>query len=247
MIAARPGEGKTALMLTIAANISLGRPSAALDGHIVPLVKPTPSAFFSLEMPVNQIIWRLASQYTGIPSKKLRDGDLVGDAWDKYYSFIGESTGTPLFISHPGNRPTIAELRAEMRKMVSEHGVRVFFIDQLNYINAMMDGRAGDNIKLNAVAHDLKALANELAVTIIVAHQMNRNSDNVSEDPTTADLDQAGDKPADVVVFIRHKFSGEFVQSSWLYLAKSRMGERGRCPVVFIGERTRFESATRVF
>ena len=62
IVAARPGMGKTALTLSMARNIAVGQ--------------GIPVAFFSLEMSSVQLITRLISSETSLPSEKLRTGKL---------------------------------------------------------------------------------------------------------------------------------------------------------------------------
>ena len=67
VIAARPGMGKTAFVLSLAKNAS------------VDFKKPV--AFFSLEMSSAQLVQRLISSETGIPGDKLRKGNLDQAEW----------------------------------------------------------------------------------------------------------------------------------------------------------------------
>ena len=70
IIAARPGMGKTAFVLSMARNM-------AIDfGH--------PVALFSLEMSSVQLITRLISSETGLSSEKLRTGKLEKHEWEPY-------------------------------------------------------------------------------------------------------------------------------------------------------------------
>jgi hypothetical protein len=47
-------------------------------------------------------------------------------------------------------------------------------------------------------------------------------------------------------MFIRHKRAGEVYQSSWVYIAKNRDGAADvRVPLVFLADRTRFESVAQ--
>ena len=234
IIAARPGEGKTALLLSLAANIAIKN--------------GVKMAVFSLEMPATQVVDRIISQMTGIPVGSIRNGRINGeDQWNLYYDAVGKIAASELMID---DSPTLSipELRQKVRRLV-EQGVKVIGVDQLSFISAEMDPRTPEHVRLNAVAHGLKTIAREFGVVVILNHQMNRGTEGRGsfEDPTLADLEQAGDKPASVVLFIRHKREGEVYQATWLYIAKNRDGAAGvRVSMVFLAERTRFESSVRV-
>ena len=243
IIAARSGEGKTALMASVAANIA-GMSRVDSLGNMRPAtLRPKGVAFFTLEMSSTQIINRLVSQITGIPVGRLKNGKIEDGEWERYYEAAEMIARSPLFID---DTPVlgIPELRQKVRRLVDQ-GVEVVFIDQLNFLDAQMDNKSQEHVKLNWLAHRLKVIARELQICMVVAHQMNRGVESrPDDDPTLADLEQAGDKPASVVLFVRHRKSGEIFQNSWLYLAKNRDGAAGvRVPVVYLPERTRFESA----
>ncbi len=76
VIAARPGMGKTAFVLSMARNI-------AVDHQ-------RPVAVFSLEMSSVQLVQRLISSETEISSEKLRKGDLRPDEFQLIHSRIGK-------------------------------------------------------------------------------------------------------------------------------------------------------------
>ncbi len=246
IVAARSGEGKTALMGTMAANIAGLRRLDNRGGTPINL-RPRKVGFFSLEMPTVQVVNRLIAQITGISASRLRNGGINEDEWPAYYQAIEDIGRAPIYFDDTPAL-TIHALRSKMRKL-ADQGVEVVFIDQLNFLDAQMDGKTPENIRLNWLSHRLKDMAREYRIPVVLAHQMNRNVENKGEgeDPTLADLDQAGDKPASIVLFIRHKKSGEIYQNSWLYLGKNRDGAAGmRIPVAYLGERTRFENAARI-
>jgi replicative DNA helicase len=240
IIAARSGEGKTALMLSLLANMAV--PGVRMGSEIIK------AGLFSLEMPTNQIVNRLMSQLTGIPAWRLRSGKLQdGDEWNNYYNAAEKvSRSGLLFDDTPGL--SIPQLRVKVGRMV-DLGVRIIGIDQLNFLtDSTVDQKAQEHIKLNIIAHKLKIVAREFGVCVLLNHQMNRSIEGRPdyEDPTLADLQQAGDQPASVVMFIRHKRAGEVYQSSWVYIAKNRDGAAGvRVPLVFLADKTRFENATQ--
>ena len=84
IIAARPGMGKTAFVLSMARNI-------AIDfGH--------PVALFSLEMSSVQLITRLISSETGLSSEKLRTGKLEKHEWEQLSIKVKDLEKAPFTI-----------------------------------------------------------------------------------------------------------------------------------------------------
>ena len=83
IIAARPGMGKTAFVLSMARNM------AVQFGHGV--------AVFSLEMSSVQLITRLISSETGLSSEKLRKGNLESHEWTQLMTKVEALENAPLF------------------------------------------------------------------------------------------------------------------------------------------------------
>ena len=106
VLAARPGMGKTAFVLTMARNI-------AVDHDI-------PVAVFSLEMSSVQLVQRLIAAETGISSDKFRKGTLEDHEYQQLHDRIGKLSKAPLFIDDtPGLN--VFELRAKCRRLVAQN------------------------------------------------------------------------------------------------------------------------------
>src|SRR5690606_33371658 len=82
IIAARPGMGKTAFVLSMARNITID------SGQ--------PVALFSLEMSSVQLITRLISSETGLSSEKLRTGKLEHHEWEQLNVKVKDLERAPL-------------------------------------------------------------------------------------------------------------------------------------------------------
>jgi replicative DNA helicase len=110
IIAARPGMGKTAFVLSMARNI-------AVSGN-------EPVALFSLEMSSVQLITRLISSETGLTSEKLRKGDLEPHEWEQLNVKVKDLEKAPLYIDDTPSL-SIFDLRAKARRLVSQHGIKL--------------------------------------------------------------------------------------------------------------------------
>lgn len=100
IIAARPGMGKTAFILSMALNISV--------------IHNKPIAVFSLEMSAIQLVTRLISAETGLPADKLKKGNLENHEWHQLNAKIKNLEDAPLLIDD-SPALTIFELRAKCR------------------------------------------------------------------------------------------------------------------------------------
>ncbi|CAM1365314.1 Replicative DNA helicase [Tenacibaculum litoreum] len=190
IIAARPGMGKTAFVISMAKNM-------AIDfGH--------PVALFSLEMSSVQLITRMISSETGLTSEKLRKGNLEPHEWEQLNVKVKRLSDAPIFID---DTPALSifDLRAKARRLVSQHGVKILIID---YLQLMTAGGAGGNREqeISMISRNLKALGKELNVPVIALSQLSRavETRGGSKRPLLSDLRESGaiEQDADIVSFI---------------------------------------------
>ncbi|MGB1041823.1 MAG: replicative DNA helicase [Tenacibaculum sp.] len=190
IIAARPGMGKTAFVISMAKNM-------AIDfNHAV--------AVFSLEMSSVQLITRMISSETGLTSEKLRKGNLEPHEWEQLNVKVKKLSDAPIFID---DTPALSifDLRAKARRLVSQHNVRILIID---YLQLMTAGGAGGNREqeISTISRNLKALAKELSVPVIALSQLSRavETRGGSKRPLLSDLRESGaiEQDADIVSFI---------------------------------------------
>ena len=193
IIAARPGMGKTAFVLSMARNI-------AIDfGH--------PVALFSLEMSSVQLITRLISSETGLSSEKLRTGKLEKHEWEQLSVKVKDLEKAPLFIDDTPSL-SIFDLRAKARRLASQHGIKLIIVDYLQLMTAGGNGKGGGNREqeISTISRNLKALAKELEVPVIALSQLSRavETRGSSKRPLLSDLRESGaiEQDADIVSFI---------------------------------------------
>ncbi|MFZ3575731.1 replicative DNA helicase [Tenacibaculum finnmarkense] len=190
IIAARPGMGKTAFVISMAKNM-------AIDfGHGV--------AVFSLEMSSVQLITRMISSETGLTSEKLRKGDLEPHEWEQLNVKVKKLSDAPIFID---DTPALSifDLRAKARRLVSQHDVKIIVIDYLQLMTA--GGSSGNREQeISTISRNLKALAKELSIPVIALSQLSRavETRGGSKRPLLSDLRESGaiEQDADIVSFI---------------------------------------------
>ena len=178
VIAARPGMGKTAFVLSMARN------TAVEFGKGV--------AVFSLEMSAVQLINRLIASETGLSAEKLKKGNLEQHEWEQLNAKISKLSEAPLFIDDTPAL-TATELRARARRLKRDHGLSLIVID---YIQLMQgSGKAGENrtTEVSEISRSLKALAKELEVPVIALSQLNRSLEQrPNKRPIMSDLRESG-------------------------------------------------------
>ncbi|MGG8496903.1 replicative DNA helicase [Tenacibaculum sp. TC6] len=191
IIAARPGMGKTAFVISMAKNMAIE------FNHAV--------AVFSLEMSSVQLITRMISSETGLTSEKLRKGNLEPHEWEQLNVKVKKLSDAPIFID---DTPALSifDLRAKARRLVSQHNVRILIIDYLQLMTAGGAGGGNREQEISTISRNLKALAKELNVPVIALSQLSRSVETRggSKRPLLSDLRESGaiEQDADIVSFI---------------------------------------------
>ena len=240
IIAARPGMGKTAFVVSALRN-------AAIDFE-------TPVAIFSLEMSSVQLVNRLISAEAELESEKIRKGRLAEHEWVQLVEKTKRLTNAPLFID---DTPAISilELRAKCRRLKAQHDVQLIVID---YLQLMSGDSTGGNREqeIASISRALKGIAKELSVPVIALSQLSRAVETRGGDkrPQLSDLRESGsiEQDADIVMFLyrpeyykitEDEFGNPTQGLAELIIAKHRNGSLENVPLKFIGKFTKFSDA----
>ncbi|MCX6639222.1 MAG: replicative DNA helicase [bacterium] len=191
VIAGRPSMGKTAFSLNLARN-------AAVD-HQVPV------GFFSLEMASHQLALRLMCSEAGVDSARVRSGTLDASKWSLLTTKTGKLYEAPIFID---DTPSLSplELRGRARRMKTEKKIGMIVIDYIGLMDIPNKKIESQQQKIAEISRNLKALAKDLDVPVIVLSQLSRAVETRGGDkrPILSDLRDSGaiEQDADVVIFL---------------------------------------------
>ncbi|MBI5464979.1 replicative DNA helicase, partial [Candidatus Gottesmanbacteria bacterium] len=189
ILAARPGQGKTALVLNIAQQ-------ATVEQKI-------PVGFFSLEMSKEELVDRLLVAQADVDAWRLKTGRLTDEDFAKLSTAMGELAEAPLFIDDtPG--ANILEIRTKARRLQVQQGVKLLIVDYLQLVDA---GRKFDNRvqEVSLISASIKNLARELKIPVMAVSQLSRAVETRgTKIPQLADLRESGaiEQDSDVVMFI---------------------------------------------
>lgn len=224
IIAGRPSMGKTALVLSMARNMAVEHNRSV--------------AIFSLEMSSVQLINRLISAETELPSQKIKNGRLEEWEWEHLHRKISQLDQAPIFID---DTPALSifELRAKCRRLKMQHDIQVIIVDYLQLMTAGVDIRASREQEVSNISRSLKAIAKELDVPIIALSQLNRSVESrEGKRPQLSDLRESGaiEQDADIVTFIHRpeyykitedESGNSLIGVAELIIAKHRNGTTG--------------------
>lgn len=236
IIAARPGMGKTAFVVSAMRN-------AAVDFK-------RPVAIFSLEMASVQLVNRMISAEAELEGEKIRKGQLADFEWQQLVHKTNRLSAAPIFIDDTPAL-SILELRAKCRRLKAEHNIELIIVD---YLQLMRGDSAGNREQeIASISRALKGIAKELSVPVLALSQLSRGVETRGGDkrPQLSDLRESGsiEQDADIVMFLyRPEYYKITVDEEGLptqgmgevIIAKHRNGSTGTVKLKFIGKYTKF-------
>jgi replicative DNA helicase len=234
VLAARPGTGKTAMIINMAQNM-------AIEQKI-------PVGIFSLEMSQEELVDRLLVGQADVDAWRLKTGRLTESDFTKLSQAMGELADAPIFIDDtPGI--TISEMRTKARRLQLEQGIKFLVVD---YLQLADPGRRYDSRvqEVSIVSQGLKNLARELKIPVLAVSQLSRAVEHRGErKPQLADLRESGaiEQDADVVMFL-YRLDAEVTSNvipTKLAIAKHRNGPMGEVDLLFRGDRIKFFSVEK--
>ncbi len=233
VIAGRPSMGKTTLAINIAENAAIGA--------------RVPTAIFSMEMPSQQLAFRMISSLGRVDQTHLRTGKFPDEDWSRINTAVQLMSDAPMFIDDSASlSPT--EIRARARRLKREHGLGLIVVDylQLMQVHGSTENRATE---ISEICRSLKALAKELELPVIALSQLNRSVEQRTDKrPVMSDLRESGaiEQDADLIVFIYREevYNQETPRKGVadISIAKQRNGPIGDFPLTFVGRFTKFEN-----
>jgi replicative DNA helicase len=229
VIGARPSTGKTAGMLNSAT-------AALRAGKKV--------GIFSAEMNTRSILLRMVSDWGNIDSKKLRSG-FMGSTDALQVGETAQQIGkTGLFINDTPNI-SFQALVSDARRMVRKEKVEIIFID---YMGLIVNEK--NNLKrheqVSEISRNLKGLARELNIPIVVLSQLTRESHGSK--PTIADLRESGsiEQDADLIILLQdlgYTDDSETCKKIKWIVGKQRNGQTGDISMIFKGAYMRMKES----
>lgn len=251
VLAARPGVGKTALSLNLAYN-------AASKGF--------PVAYFSLEMPADQLFKRLLSIETGVNYESLITGfNLNKQTKLKLQQGCERLGNMKIYVDDTGGLQ-ILELAAKVRSLYNkEPNLGLVVVDYIGLVHTNIKSKDNRQLEVQLVSQTLKQLALELKIPIIGVAQLNRkveDRNNGNGEPQLSDLRESGsiEQDADIVMLLHQpkvvtenksddpnekkeqqvkKDEAAIVN---VIIAKNRSGKQGKVPLLFCKNICRFSN-----
>jgi replicative DNA helicase len=238
VIAARPGMGKTSLMMNIVEHVSLNC--------------GIPVGVFSLEMSREQLCDRLLCCNARVSSRNARDGVLIQREQPSLVAASARLSSAKLTVNDTCGI-SIMQLRAQARRMKQGAAIGLLCIDYLQLLHSTNKTSKNRQEEISDISKGIKQTARELGIPVIVLAQLNRDIEkDKGRKPRLSDLRESGsiEQDADIVAMLyepaqddedTYRPRTEIMQVN-LLIAKHRNGPTADIPLIFNKAITRFES-----
>ena len=247
ILAARPGMGKSAFAMNVAANIA----RLNKGGH-------ARVAVFNLEMSYDQLAERMIAAEANIDSKTLKSGKL-SVVQSKAFNAAQARLGQLDIEFDDSGSTTIEDIRTKCRKLkASEGGLDFVVIDYLQLINTSASAGKKNRSRteeVSEISRQIKLMARELDIPVLALSQLSLNTDEREGDkkPVMSDLRESGsiEQDADIILFLYRR--GRYAKTeegkndpfTELIFGKHRAGQSDVSIYYnFIGKYYKFEPTT---
>jgi replicative DNA helicase len=224
VIAGRPGYGKTALALNIAANCG----SALI---------------FSIEMPDEEIGVRFLASDGRINTQGLENGHIKDHHWGKLMFSCGRLSKSNIYIDDMAYQ-TDLDIWTKAKRHKMKQGLDLIIIDYIQLVKSAKkcDGR---RLELEEISRNFKMMSKDLSVPVIALAQLSRKCVDEKRRPRLSDLREAGgiEQDADVVGMLHHPYSIKETEPEELMefiFCKHRGGPTGKIKLRFEKEFVKF-------
>jgi len=248
ILAARPGMGKTTLVLELMKN------AAVKFGEEV--------AMFSLEMADIQLGKKSLASESGLDQDKLRNGNLSPKDWEQLNASIAPLEKAKIHIDDQAGI-SVFELKAKLRRLKHDRPkLGLVVIDYLQLMNGQDPNLKSQNREqqISYISRSLKEIAKEMNLPIIALSQLSRTVESRGGDkkPILADLRESGaiEQDADMVLFVyRPEYYGfeedgagnTTKDKAQLLIAKHRNGSLGEVTLGFLGAKSKFVNLEELY
>ncbi|MGI5870022.1 MAG: replicative DNA helicase [Kiritimatiellia bacterium] len=256
VLAARPSMGKTSLAMNICENIALG----TNVGGKVRVREPLPVGIFSCEMSADALISRMICSRARVSLQRVMSG-LVNkaDATLQLTRAASDLMNAPIYVDDTGGLD-VMDLRARARRMKKKYDIRLIMIDYLQLLNSRDYANQGRQLETVNISANIKAMAKELDVPVLILSQLSRAPENRDKEgtPRISDLRDSGaiEQDADIVMLLwrpsyyvnKLKDASNQIPVDDMVakvdIGKNRNGATGVAELTFESEFTQFSDAT---
>ena len=232
VVAGRPAMGKSTFLLNIADHVAINH------GQSI--------AVFSMDETADTSIIRMLSSLGRINQTRIRSGQLDEDDWPRLTSAVSILSNTKIFFD---DTPTLSlfEIREGIKDLNHENDISLIVVDNLQLIKSH-NRSENKQSKRTKISRELKKLAEEFNVPVIVSSNLKRKIDKRSNKrPKLSDLQFVSiANYADLIAFLYrdevYDIDSPDKGTAEIIISKHRYGPLGVVRLNFSGQYNKFHN-----
>lgn len=242
---------QTGQLIVVGGRPGMGKSAAGLGMAYENAQNGVPTAFFSLEMSRQELLERALSRASRVDSRKIKSGKSCADhtEWTRVVSAAHRLENYRLYIEDRLNK--FSAIVSAMRRW---HAREIFGANRklgmvvIDYLQIIIPDKATKverrDIELANMTRELKAMAVDLQVAVVLISQLNRQSEIRGGEPVLSDLRESGaiEQDADMVIFPYREPEG----GAYFICAKNRGGTTGKVRCVWDGPTVSYRNSFEV-
>lgn len=193
-------------LIVLAGNTSMGKTALGQQFTWEVAQQGKRCQVFSLEMTAEEYTNRHIAQISGVSTVQMESGAMTSTEMEKVVLAGQTFRNLPIWIDGSPNL-TVAQIRARARRLRRRGGIDFMMIDHLRFIRPA-DTREQEKDQLQQITRDLKSLAKELKIPILLIAHVNREANKrENKKPLMSDLygSSSIEQNADLVVMIHRE------------------------------------------
>lgn len=184
--AGRPSMGKTAFALDLACRIM-----EETNGHV---------GFFSIEMPIKQLINRMLARESGINQQRLLNCEINAVEMDILLKSGSKVSNMKLLVNDDPSI-SILQIQSQAKVWANKFNLKAIFVDYIQLVKGSSNQR---HLEVGEVSRGLKALSKILDIPVFGLAQLGREKDGGKSMPQLSELRESGniEQDADTVMLL---------------------------------------------
>lgn len=213
IVGASTSTGKTTYIINLIMNLLKNHNDASI-------------AFFTLEMTIPQLIHKLIGAYINVAPKRVKNGDLTDEEYNRYLEMEKFLLSTRLTFNNE-TPATENSIRNNFRRQIHNYGANVMFVDYITKIKSF-NRYSSRHLEIDAISATLHDIALEFNIPVIAIAQLSRQlASRTDKRPVLSDLRESGslEEHADNVLLLHRPKKYDSTKTEDLtevYIAKNR-------------------------
>lgn len=235
-------------LYTLGARSRIGKTTSAVNFAVSAAEAGCTTALFTVEMSAKQIGKKGTSRIGELDFARLMSGKMPEGDMDALHASLKRMASLPIIFVEAGS--SFEAFAMEVRRLKRTHGIKFVILDYIQQMYLTERKSGGRTNELTLITSELKWLARDLDIAVLMLAQLNRKADEEEVAPSLSHLKDSGslEQDSDTVLFLWREVNGfekgEPRYTYWLDVAKNRHGMEGRIPLAadlarnYFGERS---------